>query len=408
MRIDELFNRPVAAHEMDQITPAEAYAQFRVTEAVAAWAFYIDDQPYVVYFTPTSDNRKGWFDCNFAKKVNTKYKNEFNLTGDRVPFKVMRYVLEGIQRFLVKYKPITVQGLGYQRRQSEFYKKLIAAYKNALPEPYFWAQDPDGDDEIVLISRSKNLVPVGQKPPEPEPAPTPVEESADDDMANLQRAEEIAQNFAKWMNAHNESTPFGEIPAVINRSLRGAERLMYVNGSEFGEDEDLNMGFAWHTDGTRVKKEASLMNGRGPAGPVYFIAVSMNEDPSTKTDLIWSVRWPHLIHELTHYLDRKRQKTPEPKNRLNGLTRGAESSNGPDHYYNHPLEFNAYFQQGLHQLLPAVKRGRVNDDTFEAFLKDADSYFDGEFRLNMNERNRQRYVQRLHALYQRLKTAEPE
>lgn len=401
-RLDELFATQVQPHEMDEISKAEAFAQFRVTEVVAAWAFYIDNNPYIVYFTPSNYNKKGWYDCNFAKKVDTKRKNEFDLTGDRVPFKVIRYVLEGIQRFLAKYKPISVVGLGYKRRQSDFYKRLVAANRNSLPAPYYWAQDPDGDDEVVIISRSKNLTPVGEK------AAEPVAEDAQSDISNLKRAEEIARKFGEWMSKHNENTPFGEIEGVYSRPLRNAERLMYVNGTRFGEDSDLNIGFAWHTDGTHERRGGSLLNGRDGRQTIYFVAMTAEGDPSQKTDLIWSIRWPHLIHELTHYLDRKRQKTPNPKNKMNGLAPGANASKGAEHYYNHALEFNAYFQQGLHQLLPAIKRHQMSDLPWNEFLKDAEGYFDGDFRLAMNDGVRRRFIQRLHALYKQVKAEKPE
>jgi hypothetical protein len=231
-------------------------------------------------------------------------------------------------------------------------------------------------------------------------------EDAGSDLSNLGEAQKIASDFGQWVSKHNEDVPLGKLGLFRRISELNT---IFVNGTSFGQNENLNIGFGWNADGSRTRDGAVMFNGKGPNGVVFYIIILVDHDPSKDTDVIFGVKWQHLIHELTHYLDRMRQKGQSSKNKFNGLVRGSDSNKGPEHYYNHDLERNAYFQQGLHEIMTRFPRMPESEfATFDKFLKNNLMDFDYNFRNNLNAQNKKKFMARLFKLYEFLKAKKQE
>lgn len=407
-RIDELFDKPVADYELEDVTGADirdVRLKFRVGNFDTGYLFNILGIEYLVFFTPV-DGKRGWFDCSFGQ-----YKPDggiiYNLTGSspRDQFKVFRMVFAGIQRFIATRCPVTIVGGGYIKRQSKFYAKLLQAYENRLPKPYFWAMDAG----VPLISRSKAVVPERDHLDRLK-AEAPIEEDASDDVIRVRVAERIVSRYIQWLAVNNEEKPLEDI---MERTFRADKRenILFVSGETIGlakGHHDLNIGFAWPAEGFPSGNARGWLNAMNHpmGGPRKYLACLVREsDPSKDTDLAYEMGYEAkqiLVHEVTHYLDYKRS-TIEPGSTQKLIKKRGQAAG----YYNSPLEFNAFFQQGLHAVLkdfkerPMGSRFRKEDSlaTFEQFLADHLHEFDRGYRDNLDDVYRRKFKRRLYKLY---------
>jgi len=108
-----------------------------------------------------------------------------------------------------------------------------------------------------------------------------------------------------------------------------------------------------------------------------------------------------FIHEVIHYLDSLRMTTaPSGKSK--------EVPSVMADYYNSPVEFNAYYQEGISKLdgylaneLIRVRIYNNLDMTFEEFYeKVKKSIFDFEFIDSLNQRNERALIKRLYDFFE--------
>lgn len=409
-RIDELFDKPVEGYELEEIAPDEVRdvrLKFKIGAFDTGYLFNVMGVDYVVFFKPI-EGKRGWFDCSFGQ-----YKEGggilYNLTGSspRDQFKVFRMVFEGIRRFIETKRPVTIVGGGYIKRQSNFYAKLLQAYENRLPKPYFWAMDAG----TPLISRSKVVVPERDHL---ERVQKPVEEDAAADVTRVRVAERIMNKFIHWLSINNEEAPLQDI---MEHSFKPTtlEQVLFASGETIGLPKgfhDLNLGFAWKSEGLpRSNARGWLSPMEHPMGGPrkYLACIVRDTDPSKDTDLAYEMGYEAkeiLVHEITHYLDYKRS-TVNP-----GSTQKLIKKRGPvAGYYNSPLEFNAFFQQGLHAILkdlrerPYGSRFRKDETlaTFQNFLADNLYSFNHSYREHLDDTYKRKFKRRLYKLYTLIK-----
>lgn len=232
-------------------------------------------------------------------------------------------------------------------------------------------------------------------------------EDAQGDLDNQRKAREIANAFGKWMAPRNEETPLDDIQEVswLRLGLRDGDiNTRTISGRYLGVEgcDDLHIGFGWRKDGAPDRQGAFMVPATDEGRAIFYVIALLDKDASKDVDVLFRVRWEHLIHELTHYLDRKRQKTRSKRGGRLGLTPSA-SSKTPEGYYNHPLEFNAYYQQGLYSILNDLTR---EGEDYEKYMRDYQAfrrafahYFDGDFRFNLNDEYKRRFEKRFHAFY---------
>jgi hypothetical protein len=389
-RIDELFDAPVAEYELEPISIPEAIKRFHVDGFSKGYVFNVHGIEYIVYFT---QDGRGKYHCSFGRG-----KEEggiaFHLTGTRDQFRVFRLVFAGIKRFISESRPITISASGYLKKQSAFYGKIMKAYAHLLPKPYYVTND---DLDNVLITRKKEKA---------------VTEDAAADVSRVRVAERIVNKYIHWLANANEEAPLEDIMQRTYRPNKN-EHILFADGETIGLPKgyhDLNIGFAWGDGPPNVRGWLNTLVHPMGGPPKYIICLVRQTDPSKDTDLAYEMGYEqkeYLVHEVTHYLDYKRAKDLKP-----GSTQKLVKKRGTtDGYYNSPLEFNAFFQQGLHAILkdlrerPAGSRFRKEDafDSFANFLKDHLFLFDRGFRDHLDATYQKKFKRRLYKLYTLIK-----
>lgn len=234
-------------------------------------------------------------------------------------------------------------------------------------------------------------------------------EAPENDLVAQMEARAIAQAFAKWLVPKNEDTPLSEIDEVENLRL-GKYQTYTVPAAHFGlppEFHDLSIGFA------KAEGSASAVLLAGPMenGKMrYWAVVTTRDDPGNDRDLLFGVRWPELIHELVHYLDRKRINPRGSSGKKHIKPKGS-SDDGHEAYFNSPLEFNAYFQQGLHEIMNHIMHAKSRRADMEQIMRNYTNFraayisdFDRGFRDYMTDETKRRFEKRLFAFYGFIKT----
>lgn len=206
-----------------------------------------------------------------------------------------------------------------------------------------------------------------------------------DDLRLHDEASKLANAIGHWVIKNNEETP---VWGLFTGASMGGELVYIKSVGAMGIDgvDDLYFGFREGGDA-----EAAMTIGTVEGRRAYFV-IMKTEDPAPKTDIMYSIRWRYLIHELTHYIDRKRSNTLPTKDHANG-----------SEYYNSPMEFNAYFQEGLHELLSNAKRDGVAD-AFPEFLRLNQICFSADWRQHMTPETKRRFLRRLYGIWTSLRS----
>lgn len=225
-------------------------------------------------------------------------------------------------------------------------------------------------------------------------------EDAFADITAMKNAKKIVNDFRSWLGVHNEDTPIEDIMHRYRGA--GGDIIFYVNASEFGGPDDLMMGFSHNSS---VSGEAYLTAGKNTrTGQVTWFAVMiLPEDPAKETDISFklsSVQISEMLHEIIHYFDRKRQTTPT-KNAVFGKVKGVPSHE-TERYYNSPIEFNAYFQQGMHNVMNHIEKTNPQLGSFEDFKREHLVDFNLSFRQNLNAEYQKKFDRRLYKIYKHL------
>lgn len=225
-------------------------------------------------------------------------------------------------------------------------------------------------------------------------------EDAFADVTAMKNARKLVNDFRSWLRVHNEDTPLEDI---MHRYRGGTGELLYVNASEFDGPDDLMMGFSHNST---VSGEAYLTAGKNTrtGQVVWFAIMILPEDPAKEIDVafkISSIQISEMLHEIIHYFDRKRQTTPT-KNAVFGKVKGVPSHE-TERYYNSPIEFNAYFQQGMHNIMNHLETTKDPQlDSFEDFKRAHLVDFNLSFRENLNAEYKKKFERRLYKIYKHL------
>jgi hypothetical protein len=230
-------------------------------------------------------------------------------------------------------------------------------------------------------------------------------EDANADVAANKTANEIASKFARWFMPKNEETPLQDVPGVQFVNMYEM-RIAYFDAKLFGiDDPTLHIGFSWTKDGSPTEKRGLLVRARMSQGDPtahFFVTAVLSKDSTNEVDVAYSMRWDSLIHELIHYLDFKRGFKGE---------QGVKRKKHGEDYYNDPLEFNAHFQQGLHEIMRqftsqssrvqmTVKNSLADFHVFDAWAK---SSMPKSFYLYLTPENLKKFERRVYKLWMYLK-----
>jgi hypothetical protein len=163
------------------------------------------------------------------------------------------------------------------------------------------------------------------------------------------------------------------------------------------------------------KAYVSTSNLRGEQ--VIVLVILMDRDPSDDVDIVYRFNWGTLVHEFIHVMDYRRgylrhKARQEQRGRPNPL------DNVDQKYYNTAIEFNAFYQQGLHAILTQLsredwlesvaKRSAMQQASFTTFQTEFLKYFDSHWLRILNPEMKRRFVKRFYQFYMLVKTQWPD
>lgn len=243
-------------------------------------------------------------------------------------------------------------------------------------------------------------------------------EDAKMDLATARQAQKMVSAFTHWLHKATENGSLNDNPGIRTRRVEGST-LVYVSAEEIGLDGHPDLSFGLMKN-----------NGKGVAGCLYksipnpeharryWATLMVDFDPLTKEDIIFSIggsRWNDLEHEVIHYFDYVRGfKTAQALVARDNKAkkRNAQARGGPwdadiakTNYFNDPLEFNAYYQAGVSEILTRITRAPPrkdrthfldNYDTFERTFRDC---FHATWFGRLSYPNSRRFDKRLYGLF---------
>ena len=232
-------------------------------------------------------------------------------------------------------------------------------------------------------------------------------EDAEKDITFLRQAEMVATKFFRWLAVAGENQTVEDI--MQSKRDRGGV-IYFVTAARIGlpkEFDDLSLGIGKQPTG--VKGVARLSRtittyADETVRTKYQAVLFLAQDPGKITDIgykLSSVNREHFVHEIIHYLDRKRHR---------GKVSSANSKK-PGKYYNSDTEFNSYFQQGAHNILKNLLVYKTLDgkcDSFDTFRSNVLVDFDEHFRQFMSKRTRARFNRRLYKLWDWIREKYPQ
>jgi hypothetical protein len=228
------------------------------------------------------------------------------------------------------------------------------------------------------------------------------EADARTDIRSAKTASDLVNGFRRWLGAENEERPIKDVMSLYHV---GGEDMWYVEASKFGGPSDLWFGLSYgsvhdeHTEGF-LRPLRNTQTGQA----IYAACLRIKADPANEIDFAYSFsqnQMAYLVHEVTHYFDYKRRKGPR--------TKSPKTQSGTTAYYNDPLEFNAFFQQGVHTVLASLKTMRpsreffTHFETYDNFYATFKMDFDESFRANLTPEMRKKFDVRVYKLWEVLK-----
>jgi hypothetical protein len=232
-------------------------------------------------------------------------------------------------------------------------------------------------------------------------------ESADTDISSVQKAGKISSAFCKYLVDHNADTPLKDVPGMILQdTIKG--NYWFIDAHKVCPDlmetsDTLYIGFLHSLS----NKAEAVFSGVGKPSERRGICVFVvKNDPADQTDMAYKVVWDNLVHELTHFFDQQRFKDSEKW--ASSSVRGKTNPRG---YYNSPKEMNAFFAQGLSEIVTKVmfmaklgnsKHGRdllKTLDSFESFSNAYESAFRSDWLNALTGDNQKKFKKRLYKIY---------
>lgn len=253
-------------------------------------------------------------------------------------------------------------------------------------------------------------------------------ESPEDDLRAQRLAHHWMMLFSQWMEAHNSDTPLGDIQELYfwQPLLLDGRRvnLLYLSGWRLGLDAtDISFAIGWMPDGKASDSRGFLLPVIQDGRRHYYVVLMTRGDPRGRTDVIWGLNMSSFIHEVTHYFEYKRgYELAQYRRQQRGGSRKRIADQGPEAYYNDPLEYNAHFHQTLGSMFTAMAARQAGEvhygdtdalpwlDSFQRFLAkfidvaDQQKYQVMRF---LSEANKRKTIRRLYKLYGLIKQQWP-
>lgn len=155
--------------------------------------------------------------------------------------------------------------------------------------------------------------------------------------------------------------------------------------------------------------QGAMKGGLGKAGNRDIVVLPFLKGPGDLTHIATRLGAHEeiIVHEVIHLLDPGRDKAKEL------------DTTSSDAYYNHPGEWNAFWQEGVSKVEKSIENMDVNftdpemrkkfigvlfgGGTFQGFIKKLEAFWNKDFLNGMNSKTRRKFDKRLFQLWNEIK-----
>ena len=225
---------------------------------------------------------------------------------------------------------------------------------------------------------------------------TVLKEGPERDLFNNSRAVEIIDGFKKWLSSKGQS----KIEDIMYRSKlhNGMAYSIPVRNFMQGAYKNLLIGFACEENPTHAGFQTVAYEHENK---VFIVLQVYDFDISKGTPSQIRVNEPIMIHEIIHYFDRMRHR-----NKDGTLKNIKGSSLDKPGYHSDPLEFNAYYQQGVREVIREIENRKVRSSNLglDSFQEFSDLYLARfnywGFVARLNPEFKKKFDRRFYKLYE--------
>jgi hypothetical protein len=235
-------------------------------------------------------------------------------------------------------------------------------------------------------------------------------ETPEIDLRKLRYAQRASHKFSQWLYQANAKTPLKDMGLFNVRTAKGDE-LWLLRATEVGIPyQDLYIGLGWNPKST----SDAYVTTATMAGRQHMLLVMMlKDDPRDQIDLGYKLDWAQFTHEFTHVMDYRRGYT---QHKANVAKSGKPPVADRAAYYNSPIEFNGYYQQGLHTiiyklaLLAMAKKppDRFKTISYSQFRRVYDIWFESAWLHSLNTVYQRKFTRRFYKFYRLVQTTWPD
>ena len=242
-------------------------------------------------------------------------------------------------------------------------------------------------------------------------------ETPEKDLERLSYARKEIEKFTKWLYENNKNTPLKDMDMIHAIDNKGKD-LWLIKASKIGMAfQNLYIGIGWKPHA--VSNSAFTTTGEIGGSRVIMLVIMMKDNPKNEVNLYYKLDFSHLIHEFVHVIDYRRGYI---NHRDNLIKTGKDKDIGDDRnqYYNSPIEFNGYYQQGVYEIMNKLTIKAMNpqyrelnpngfkDISYKSFKRLNDMWFDPKWLAALTSENKRRFDRRFYKFYDLVKKKWPD
>jgi hypothetical protein len=250
-------------------------------------------------------------------------------------------------------------------------------------------------------------------------------EDAEKDLKTVRYAQRAVSKIWRFLTDKTENTPLKD--AGFFHTETGKDEIWMFPATDAGlPHRDLEIAVGWRRVAATTDKEknqqtsAYVTTGRDGTRSFVLLVLLLDHDPSDDTDIAWKLDFSEIVHEFVHVLDYRRGYLKHRENihrqqlRQGAKFKGYGMKRSRAKYFNSPIEFNAYYQQGVSALLNelVIATDKLKDTpsyahayrasvlaSYAAFQREFHYCFDNTWLRSLNAKTKHRFVKRLYQLF---------
>lgn len=241
-------------------------------------------------------------------------------------------------------------------------------------------------------------------------------EDPEKDLKTVRYAQRAVGKILRFLTDKTENTPLKD--CGFDHVTASKDELWMFPVTDAGlPHQNVRFAVGWRMAAdTKRKTKAFVVTAQdGPKQFILLVAL-LDHNPENDTDIAYKLDFSDVVHEFIHVLDYRRGYLTHKDNikraeRLSGTKREPTQ----EQYFNSPIEFNGYYQQGLSKVLNSLviasyklKQSptyayayRVQTlKSFNAFLREHRYSFNDSWMHMLTPENKKRFMRRFYRLYE--------